>query len=68
MREFFAENMMIYPIYNLILIIDLVLTLGIRKKEELFALLVHNVPSARSGLDRAWMRNFQNKWYDQYEN
>jgi len=37
------------------------LTLGIRKKAELFALLVRHVPSARSGLDRAWMRNFQNK-------
>lgn len=59
--KLFAENKMIYQIYSLILIIHLALTLRIRKKAELFALLVHHVPFARSGLARARMRNFQNK-------
>lgn len=59
--SFFAENKMIYLVYSLILIIHLALTLRIRKKAELFALLVHHVLFARSGLTRARMRNFQNK-------
>lgn len=52
---------MIYQIYYLKLIIHLVLTLRMRKKAQPFALFVHHVPSARSGLARARMRNFQNK-------
>jgi len=64
----FAENKMIYQMYDLILIIHLVLTLRIRKKAQPFALFADHVPSARSGLARARMRKFQNKLYDQYEN
>lgn len=60
-EKLFAGNKMIYQIYDLVLIIHRVLTLRIKEKAQPFALFVHHVPSARSGLARARMRNFQNK-------
>lgn len=65
--KLFAENK-IYPIHDVISIIHSVLTLRTWKKAQPFALLVHHVPLARSGLAGAQRRSFPHQESDQYGN